>query len=1310
MNRYNLTLYMIILIGLIGSINATASKTESGTKLRPGSFINPPQAVKVPPEVTGYAHSLIVVPPGAGRTPAFYEVQQSVYGTTVWKTPKHTVTNIINFTINDIAPGRYVYRVRSCITGMCSRWLITRNVTVNGIAPPAPLEITYPPFFTRDTHDLKLEVEAENNATFYEIEYLSKKSVRWITPQYTKITQTHYRITNVEPLQRKYRARACNSDSCSDWIEGFWMQPGYGVSVSKVKGNTSAINSIAEFDVSLLSQPSSNVVIPLRSTDTSEGQVMVNQLVFTPDNWAVPQLVQVEGRNPNVVDGRQNYRIELQTIQSSDPLYNGIDPEDAHMAGLDLYLGRANRNEVNFIPGLEARIYPNVDYTGYEKLTYELLKGPTGMTINPATGVITWKPLSFDQGKVFSVEVQVTDGQLFKKTDYSVSAVVPIVLKREIITANKKHNVTITEPNSNLRGVSFTFDQYSSIPSVQIKKVPENSWPEIPPHIVRLSDVFLIQEPNAKNITVRMPLNGVSENDYYEVRLFSLVEEVHSERPFWISVGYDEQLSILRSGGEKQYSIDRLNGVYFIGLKRITPASSVTIKSPSPVFSNVSCSPKNGRYTRILCTIGDSKIKILDFATSANQTRWQGTTVEELATWVHSAQTAAGSLGLSYDKNITVEITQFENPKVQGRFIRGWLKNTSKFYLTSNEETKTLMKGATLHEFFHHAQYTSTQSGRDRLIEAPGRKSHWFIEGTARWFEDYSTQFDSLNSYREAELKGKRILESGLAAVPNSNNVSTRAYQRFTFFKLLESRCPGFVQNLRNMLNIDQSTDPNGVRNFLAVLGRSGCRFGNHLGAAKSSSIEAAILYYQYATIMEKDISKLDANEDKTKFSFYHWGYGTDNSKWQTINNVKQIQMHSIAKIPAYGAYSVYTNPNTWTAVGQNKEAVLRVTTNSGSNPLLVSMLTKWSGFIGDSTLDGWQHKSYYTSDQSEYIFAQSDLKPLHITLVNPTGQDIDVGEVTFEIRDKLHPPVNIIAPANNGFENRRVTSVVGSIPSGATDVDRVIVSNGTFKTIAAVAANGSFSADIVMTMGQNTLVVKGYNSSDLSKPITQDSVVNVTGIASTTGGANALVPSKVAFVLNWKTDVTDVDLYSTDKRNETIYFGNSVASPGYLDHDNTTGYGPEVIAYRDMSNNVFVNGQFYVDVHYFDGSIATYYSIDVILNETDEANKIIRHYEAVQPLPYGDESDSGPTGSGGSRFNNVLIVNCNAEQVCGIGYVDSSKLSTLTVGQNSPNQSTSKMNSTSVEECQNELIKSLKKSGSVAWSCNSKSGAKIWH
>jgi len=242
--------------------------------------------------------------------------------------------------------------------------------------------------------------------------------------------------------------------------------------------------------------------------------------------------------------------------------------------------------------------------------------------------------------------------------------------------------------------------------------------------------------------------------------------------------------------------------------------------------------------------------------------------------------------------------------------------------------------------------------------------------------------------------------------------------------------------------------------------------------------------------------------------------------------------------------------------------------------------------------------------------------------------------------------------------EKQHVTdlTVTGNIPDTATNVDRVIISNGDVKTVTTVSGN-TFSAKVVVAMGSNALIVQGYNSSDLTKPLTKEKIVNVTGVENTAGGRNALIPSRVVYVLQWKTNGTDIDIYSTDKNNGTIWYSNKTVTPGVLDYDNTSGYGPEVISYRHNDNNVFQDGSFDVDVHFFSGSTATAYSIDVILNEMDTAHKNILHYESKVSLPSGNSSEDGANGSGASRFNNILNVGCDAQRLCSLKSLDDSKL-----------------------------------------------------
>ncbi len=76
-----------------------------------------------------------------------------------------------------------------------------------------------------------------------------------------------------------------------------------------------------------------------------------------------------------------------------------------------------------------------------------------------------------------------------------------------------------------------------------------------------------------------------------------------------------------------------------------------------------------------------------------------------------------------------------------------------------------------------------------------------------------------------------------------------------------------------------------------------------------------------------------------------------------------------------------------------------------------------------------------------------------------------------------------------------------------------------------------------------------------------------------------------VHVALSWNTGDTDIDLWVTDPSGERIYYENPrSASQGYLDRDDTDGFGPENIYWRDGAPD----GRYQVQVHYFgcDGDV----------------------------------------------------------------------------------------------------------------------------
>ena len=85
----------------------------------------------------------------------------------------------------------------------------------------------------------------------------------------------------------------------------------------------------------LESEPISDVIIPLRSSDPQEGRADAQALEFTPDDWEVAQTVTVTGINDGEEDGAKGYAIVLERVQSRDRFYDGFDPDDVSLTNRD---------------------------------------------------------------------------------------------------------------------------------------------------------------------------------------------------------------------------------------------------------------------------------------------------------------------------------------------------------------------------------------------------------------------------------------------------------------------------------------------------------------------------------------------------------------------------------------------------------------------------------------------------------------------------------------------------------------------------------------------------------------------------------------------------------------------------------------------------------------------------------------------------------------------------------------------------------------------------------------------------------------
>ena len=96
-----------------------------------------------------------------------------------------------------------------------------------------------------------------------------------------------------------------------------------------------------------------------------------------------------------------------------------------------------------------------------DTLTYFLGEGPTGLSINPATGLITWTPSSSQVGET-SVIIEVNDGQLEGTQSFviTVSEPIPGINQPPVITSSP---VTVAEKN-----VPYTYDVEATDPDGDI--------------------------------------------------------------------------------------------------------------------------------------------------------------------------------------------------------------------------------------------------------------------------------------------------------------------------------------------------------------------------------------------------------------------------------------------------------------------------------------------------------------------------------------------------------------------------------------------------------------------------------------------------------------------------------------------------------------------------------------------------------------------------------------------------------------------------------------------------------------------------
>ncbi len=1054
------------------------------------------------------------------------------------------------------------------------------------------------------------------------------------------------------------------------------VRPTPGFEISGVTGHTAELGSVAEFTLRLSSEPADVVEVPVSSSDPAEGVVQPDRLVFGRGDWQIPQSVRVTGANPAVVDGEQDYQIVLGPAISNDPFYAQLDPDDVPMRGLALKL-LAPDPLPSLAPEVAGEIALQTQYAGDGPLSYTLQAAPTGMTVDLSRGIVRWTPAATDAGQRFPVTVRVTDGARFDELSFEVEVLQPI----PVTTRLDGGKLLIEDASTSLNGLQLSpltttkaedDEGLTDLAAIRVERVEPAAAPPVPPHITRLTDVMLVRDDFAGALELRIPLRDLpADTDTSDARVFAYLSPSDGEAAQWVPLALDVSVTDGTSGPELLTTLEGMSGHVFIGLLSFDPAGRggpVTAKSglaaPRHVKADVAairCEPRQRgsrtdfRHQRCSSTqVPDFEVEVVGFGRDADATRWGGVRVEELVGWLLDSREAALALGLDVAQRMAVSVERIERRDLPGYVSGRRFERRLVLHLNSRNRSAQDVQAAVAHLLFHHAQARSRTSGRRALIDVRGHAADWLIEGFARWFED--EVFDALNPYRRSEPVGARILSRGLAAEPQRRDLASAPGQRFSFAKLVAQRCTLLTADLPTVFSVDlRDFDRSGLRNLIAQLAGAGCVLDTSL--AQTDLLAALMAYYQYATQGLGRISLLDGDEPD-EHEFLGPLARLEPLPPEQVDGLPAqgrfvSRVAGIDTVPPAGAVS-FRVPAIAGTLPEGRRAELRI---SASRGVYVSIVGG-DGFVGNDQLAGAPHIAFDTGERSTFVYDFGGAMPaLFVSILNPDPSAGARVEAELVIRDESVGSLTLSSPLPDGEVDRRVVTVAGAVDEALRGVaDTVVVNANGIESRGSVRADGSFAVQIVAVIGDNTITARALANGE---PVSDELAQRFVGVEAASSGPNALLRSRLAIVLRWLTDGTDLDLYATDRLGRTIWYADRVQEPGSLDVDDTSGFGPEVISYRDLTDPIYDDGRFDVDVHYFSGGVETPYRLDLILNESEPDNRRLFSFASRVPLSSGRSSEDGPDGADGPfRHNDVLKVSCAAGVgICSLDAFDADRL-----------------------------------------------------
>ena len=195
---------------------------------------------------------------------------------------------------------------------------------------------------TAPTADVTFSVASSNpNEGTTDVSSLTFTSDNWNTPQTVTVTGVDDAVSDGTVNYTIDFGPSVSADANYNGVQAASVTVGNidndpGITVVPTSGlSTTEDGGTATFVVHLNSQPTDTVTISLTSSNPNEGTVSPSSLVFDGSNWSQDQTVTVTGVDDVVADGNVSYTIITGIAQSTNPIYNNVNPADVSLVNID---------------------------------------------------------------------------------------------------------------------------------------------------------------------------------------------------------------------------------------------------------------------------------------------------------------------------------------------------------------------------------------------------------------------------------------------------------------------------------------------------------------------------------------------------------------------------------------------------------------------------------------------------------------------------------------------------------------------------------------------------------------------------------------------------------------------------------------------------------------------------------------------------------------------------------------------------------------------------------------------------------------